>query len=380
MIDASFINKTLNDLVKINSVNPSLEQGGAGERDIGNYIHNALLSLGFDSTIETLAPKRVNIIGKRKGTGNGKSLMLNAHMDTVGVLGMADPFEAGIKDGRLYGRGAYDMKGSIASILGVAKAVSENNIQLSGDLILTFVADEEYESLGASELIKSISADACIVTEPTGLKICLGHRGFGVYEITTEGKIAHGGLHQEGIDANLKMGLVLNELNNLSKQITANNYHPLCGQASLHVPLINGGQSLFIYSGSCTIQVERRTLPGEKEQEVFDELKKILNDLEAQDKDFKATIKQIIWRNPHEIEKESVIVKTLAKSVGQFHTPEFIGHTWWEDSGLFGEAGIPTVIVGPKGGGIHQQVEWVELESLEILSEILLQTTVEFCK
>lgn len=379
MIDTPFITQTLVDLVRINSVNPALEENGKGENEIGTYIHTLLKKLNFDTAIDEIQPGRINVIGNWKGTGNGKSLILNAHMDTVGVAGMEQPFGATIKNRKLYGRGAYDMKGSIAAMLGVAKAVSEHKITLAGDLILTFVADEEYESIGASALIKKIKADACIVTEPTDLKVCLGHRGFGVYEITTHGKIAHGGLHKEGIDANLKMGKVLAQLDQLSKQLT-NKTHPLFGEASLHVPLIHGGQSLFIYSDKCTIQVERRTLPGEDEESVFDSLKNMINELTLHDKEFRATLQQKIWRNPYEIAADSPIVKMVSNSVQQFHPVEFIGHAWWEDSGLFGEAGIPTVIIGPKGGGIHQQDEWVDLDSVSMLSTILLDTTIHFCK
>jgi len=380
MVNNDFITTTLVDLVKINSVNPNLEKGGSGEIEIGTYIHNTLLTLGFHSTIATISDGRMNIVGKRAGASKGRSLILNAHMDTVGVKGMNDPFGATIKDGKLFGRGAYDMKGSIAAMLGVAKTISDQNIKLPGDLILTFVADEEYESIGTQALLKDISADACIVTEPTELKICLAHRGFGVYEITTHGLAAHGGLHKVGIDANLKMGKVLYELGQLSQRVTSAKKHQLCGEASLHVPLINGGQSLFIYANQCTINVERRTLPGEEESIVYQELRNILTQLHSEDKDFNATIKQLIWRNPYEIAKDSSIVKALSNSIGRANSVEYIGHTWWEDSGLFGQAGIPTVIIGPKGGGIHQQEEWVELNSVFELSTILLNTAINFCQ
>lgn len=380
MVNNDFITTTLVDLVKINSVNPDLEKGGPGEIEIGTYIHNTLLTLGFHSTIATISDGRMNIVGKRAGASKGRSLILNAHMDTVGVKGMNDPFGATIKDGKLFGRGAYDMKGSIAAMLGVAKTISDQNIKLPGDLILTFVADEEYESIGTQALLKDISADACIVTEPTELKICLAHRGFGVYEITTHGLAAHGGLHKVGIDANLKMGKVLYELGQLSQRVRSAKKHQLCGEASLHVPLINGGQSLFIYANQCTINVERRTLPGEEESIVYQELRNILTQLHSEDKDFNATIKQLIWRNPYEIAKDSSIVKALSNSIGRANSVEYIGHTWWEDSGLFGQAGIPTVIIGPKGGGIHQQEEWVELNSVFELSTILLNTAINFCQ
>jgi acetylornithine deacetylase len=176
------------------------------------------------------------------------------------------------------------------------------------------------------------------------------------------------------------MGKVLYELGQLSQRVTSAKKHQLCGEASLHVPLINGGQSLFIYANQCTINVERRTLPGEEESIVYQELRNILTQLHSEDKDFNATIKQLIWRNPYEIAKDSSIVKALSNSIGRANSVEYIGHTWWEDSGLFGQAGIPTVIIGSKGGGIHQQEEWVELNSVFELSTILLNTAINFCQ
>ena len=377
MVDSSFITSTLVDLVKINSVNPALEEGGPGEMALAKYIHQVLLSLGWEASLESIIDNRVNVVGKRKGTSNGRSLILNAHMDTVGVQGMDNPFGAVIKDGKLFGRGAYDMKGSIAAMLGVAKAIADTAMKLQGDLYLTFVADEEYESIGTEALLKRYKADACIVTEPTDLKVCLGHRGFGVFEINTYGKVAHGGLHREGVDANMKMGKLLHELNTLSQSLNQR-FHHLCGEASLHVPLISGGQSLFIYSDNCSIKVERRTLPGETLNQVKDEFQNIIDELAAQDNDFKADIKKLIWRNPYEVRKSSAIVETLCQNVPG--PVDFVGHTWWEDSGLFGEAGIETVIMGPIGGGIHQPVEWVELDSVVELAEILSKTAQRYCQ
>lgn len=380
MVDSGFVIQTLQDLVKINSVNPFLEPSGKGEREIGTYIHNCLLSLGFDSEIFNLGNNQVNVICRWEGTGNGKTLAMNAHMDTVGIEGMTEPFVGRIEGNQLFGRGAYDMKGSIAAMLGVAKQFATNKPSISGDLILTFVADEEYESVGTQELLKNFKADACIVTEPTDLKICLGHRGFGVYEITTFGKIAHGGLHREGVDANMMMGRVLHALDKLSIALSRTKTNPLCGEASLHVPIIQGGQSLFIYAGECKINVERRTIPGESKNDVYTELQGILDQLSNEDTKFSASLKNLIWRNPYEVKADAPIVKSLQRQMPKNSINDFIGHTWWEDSGLFGEAGIETVIIGPRGGGIHQPIEWVELDSVVELSKILYNTALDFCK
>lgn len=375
-VDSHFIKNTLIDLVRINSINPSLENNAQGERPIAEYISQQLRTLGWDTKAHTIRDHRLNVVGIRKGKGSGKSLMINAHTDTVGISGMDNPFAAKVEQGRLMGRGAYDMKGSIAAMLGVAKALTDLNETFQGDLILTFVADEEYESIGTEFLLHDYTADACIVTEPTDLRVCLGHRGFAVYEISTFGKTAHGGLHKEGIDANLKMGKVLSQLDHLSNDLSHRSHH-LFGEASLHVPLIKGGQSLFIYSNQCRINVERRTLPGESRETTRNELQKMLDTIREDDTSFRSELKELIWRNPYQIERDATIVGCLSDSLNK--PAEYIGHTWWEDSGLFGQAGIETVIFGPKGGGIHQVEEWVDLESVYELSGILLATARSYC-
>src|SRR6056297_4097893 len=179
MIDRAYTTQILQKLVQINSVNPGLDPEGPGEKEICDFIEQTLHDLEVQTERDEPAPGRVNVMGRIKGSGGGKSLMLNAHTDTVGVEGMDDPFSGKIEGDKLFGRGSYDMKGSIAAILGAAKALKDNGIKLKGDLILSFVADEEHESIGAQALVKNMTADAAIVTEPTDLHLCLAHRGFG---------------------------------------------------------------------------------------------------------------------------------------------------------------------------------------------------------
>ena len=382
MIDKQFTIGTLQKMVQINSVNPGLASDGKGELEIGTYIFSLLRDMKIDAKIDMLEPDRVNVTASIKGSGNGKSLILNAHMDTVGISGMNEPFSGRIEDGKLYGRGAYDMKGSIAAILAVAKAIQDKQISLGGDLILSFVADEEHESIGTKALVNKLKADAAIVTEPTDLDICIAHRGFGVYKITTTGKTAHGGNHMLGEDANLKMGLLLAELSNLVQALPREKKHPLCGAASMHVPLIEGGRSLFIYSHECSIHLERRTLPGETEDMVMGEIHKVIQRVQQSHRNFDAVVEPVIWRSPYEVGPVSPVVTGLREAAAAVlgRTPATIGHTWWEDSSLFGEAGIETVIIGPKGGGIHENTEWVETDSVVQLAEILHQTATRFCR
>ena len=188
------------------------------------------------------------------------------------------------------------MKGGIAAMLAVLKALSDANLKLNGDLVFSSVADEEYASIGTEALVKEYKTDAAIVTEPTDLDVCLVHRGFYVFNIETEGRAAHGSKYSEGIDANMYMGRIIAKLETLSKKLLKSKPHQLLGPPSLHIPLIKGGSELFIYSDKCEISVERRTLPGESHQKIVKEIADILSSLSHQDANFKAKFKTEIVR------------------------------------------------------------------------------------
>ena len=177
-IDEPFTVEVLQQLVRTNSVNPSLSPAGAGEADIARYTAGVLRDLGLDVQLHEPEPGRVSVVGRLRGTGGGRALMLNAHYDTVAVDEMADPFGGDIQDGNLFGRGAYDMKGSLAASIGAVKSIRDAGIQLRGDVLIAAVADEEYASLGTSDLVGRYKVDGAIVTEPTSLRICLAHKGF----------------------------------------------------------------------------------------------------------------------------------------------------------------------------------------------------------
>jgi len=381
MIDEQYTIDILQKLVRINSVNPSLESEGPGELEIAEFIHEELKRLGIPSELEMLAPKRANVTAILKGKEGGKSLMINAHMDTVGVAGMVDPFSGDVVDGKLYGRGSYDMKGSVAAMIGVAESFISHPEEMKGDLMLSFVADEEYESIGAQAFVEKYKPDAAIVTEPTDLGVCLAHRGFAVFKITTHGKTAHGGNHKIGVDANTSMGLLLSKIHQLSKRLPHEKTHALCGEASIHVPLIEGGRSLFIYAHECSIHLERRLIPGETSDQIMKEIEGMLEEIKREEPAFKADLELIIWRSPYEIEEGAPIVQHLmgaAKRISGYDH-KIMGHSWWEDSAIFGDAGIETVIMGPAGAGIHEDVECVDVSSVVKLALILRSTALSYC-
>jgi len=380
--DHDFTLKTLVDLVRINSINPVLSSSGKGERELGTYLANLLDSLGLDVQSYEIKPGRINVVGTLKGNGNGRSLLLNAHMDTVGVEGMTiDPFGAEIRDGRLYGRGSQDMKGSLAAMIGAVKALVDCNIELEGDLIITAVADEEHASIGTDDLVKHVTADAAIVTEPTNLTLCRAHRGFIWYDVETFGKAAHGSRFQEGIDANMRMGRFLAELDALEKELRQRQPHPLVGPPSLHAARLAGGSEVSIYAAHCLLQIERRTCPGETEDQATAEIQAIINRLSKEDSTFKATVRAAFQRSPFEIGKNAEIVQILESVIADRNgkIPTHTGQTFWTDAAILADAGIETVLIGPTGAGLHSEIEWVEIQSVMDLAQILAETSIRYC-
>jgi len=381
IIDRNFLLQTLTDLLRINSINPSLSTSGQGEYEIATYVAKILNDLELDTAIHEIKPGRFNVVGILRGRGGGRSLILNAHTDTVGVEGMTEPFSANIRDGKLYGRGSQDMKGSLAAMIAASKAIIEGGFSLAGDLLITAVADEEYASMGTEDVVKRYKADAAIVTEPTDLRICLAHRGFIWYEVNTFGRAAHGSRFEEGIDANMLMGRFLSKLSDLERELRTRPSHSLAGPPSLHAAKIQGGSELSIYAAQCNLHIERRTTPGEIESQVTRELQDIIDLLAAEDPNFKATLKPYFQREPFEASSDLSIVKILEKAASNRlgKTPKHSGQTFWTDAALFSEAGMDTVLIGPVGEGLHSAEEWVDLNSVEDLAYILADTAVQYC-
>jgi acetylornithine deacetylase/succinyl-diaminopimelate desuccinylase family protein len=375
----SEITELLRQLVAIDSINPDLVPGSAGEEKIARFIADWLERAGLEVVWEEPAPRRPNVIGIARGAGGGKSLLLNAHMDTVGITGMERPHDPFIKDNRLYGRGAYDMKGGLAAIMATGAAVKKRT--LPGDVIITAVADEEFASIGTASIVKNWHADAAIVTEPTELNICTAHKGFVWLDFETEGIAAHGSRPDLGIDAIVKMGKVLVSIEELNRLLCSAPSHRLLGSGSVHASLIQGGQELSSYPNHCFLSAERRTVPGETLQKVEAEMTGILEQIASSDHTFKASITATLTREPFETSLDEPIVRTLLRKTSTIlgHEPIEIGHTGWMDSALLSSAGIPTVVFGPGGEGAHAVVEWSNLEHVDRCVEILTAVAEEFC-
>ncbi|HUQ87487.1 MAG TPA: M20/M25/M40 family metallo-hydrolase, partial [Vicinamibacterales bacterium] len=335
----------LKDLIAVDSVNPSLVPGAAGEASVARTIAEAMRGMGLSVETQDVAPGRPNVVGTLEGRMPGRSLMFCGHIDTVGVSGMKAPFDPVERDGKIYGRGSQDMKSGVAAMIDVARVVSESGGLAAGKIVIACVVDEEHASIGADALVTRWRADAAVVTEPTDLQVAIAHKGFEWVEIETEGRAAHGSRPREGRDAIRSMGRVLNGLDTLDKQLQSRPPHALLGTASLHASLIEGGRELSSYPDRCHLQMERRTIPGEMPGAAGREVDDLLTRLRSEDPEFKAASKVMFARSPYEIAADHELPKAMLRSTG--NSASAIGMSFWTDAAVLGDAGIPSILYGP---------------------------------
>lgn len=362
-------------LVRTPSVNPTLAPGeGTGELEIAKAACAWFADRKIEAWVEEIEPSRANAVA-RIGGGHGPSLVFCAHLDTVSTAGMTiPPFEPRVEGNRIYGRGSYDMKGGAASLMGaVAKLAQEN---LNGTIWVALVADEEYASIGAQHFVANHKADACVVTEPSEGQLILAHKGFVWAEITTEGHAAHGSRWDLGVSAIGKMGRIIAALEEFDRTELRARKHPLVGPASQHCAIIQGGTGLTTYSPSCTLQVERRTLPGETPQQAMDDIRAAIARSGEQ-----AQVRMILERSPLVCPRDAKIATAVRESAKQIcgAEPKEAGVQYWMDAAIFAAAGMETVNYGGTGDGAHQNVEWADLDSVVSCAHVLAETGRRYC-
>jgi len=369
----------LKDLVGVDSVNPSLVLDATGEQHIARVLTTAIQGgIGLRVREQIVAPGRPNIVAELEGAAPGRSLMFCGHTDTVGVAGMAQPFSGEERDGRIYGRGSQDMKGGIAAMVDAARVIVESGGLAAGKLIIACVVDEEHASIGADALVTKWRADGAVVTEPTDLQVAVAHKGFEWVEIETEGRAAHGSRPREGRDAIRYMGRVLNGLDAIDRQLQSRPAHTLLGTASLHASLIEGGRELSSYPDRCHLQMERRTLPGEAPGSGAREVDDLLAKLRGEDPDFKAASKGMFARSPYELASDHALPQAMLRAAGSSLAP--IGMSFWTDAAILGEAGIPSILFGPMGAGLHSTEEWVNIQSVLKCRDALVELARDWCR
>jgi acetylornithine deacetylase len=370
----------LRDLVAIDSVNPSLSPRARGEADVARRIAGELESIGLHVEIADAAPGRPNVVGVLDGRAPGRSLMFCGHTDTVGVSGMRQPFTPEIRDGRLYGRGAQDMKGGVAAMIGAVRRIVESGGLAQGRVIVAAVVDEEHASVGAEALVTKWRSDSAVVTEPTGLEVAVAHKGFQWIALETHGRAAHGSRPRDGRDAILRMGRVLARLESLDRRLQQGPSHPLLGTASMHASLIEGGHELSSYPARAALQYERRTLPGEPSDIARVEADALLAELRREDPEFEAEARLVFGRDAYEIDPDSQLPALLtdaARAAGC--AASIAGMTFWTDAAILGAAGIPSVLFGPGGAGLHSIEEYVILEDVLRCRDALANLARSWC-
>jgi acetylornithine deacetylase len=361
----------LSKLIRINSVNASLANG-PGEQELAVFIENHLRELRLDPVVHFAVAGRPNVVVVVPGEKRERSLLINGHLDTVGVEGMQEPFVLKREGDRLYGRGAYDMKGGLCVMLMLARYFSRRPPPL--DVVLAFVADEEDKSIGMEVLLQkwmpafSSRPLGAIFLEPTEMEIGVAHKGFVWYELEIIGRAAHGSRPEEGVDAILPLRLALQELAAIQNELSRGRHDPLLGPATLHAGVVTGGTAVSVIPAHARLEWERRTLPDESAEKMNMEFERILNAVRNTTGEHRVSGRTMFARPGHQVAKDAQIVKCLREaSPGSRLT----GLPFWTDAALSSQAGIPSVLFGPAGHGAHAADEWVSLASLQKVYEAL---------
>lgn len=364
-------------LVACDSTNPDLSPGGVGEGAVGELIAGRLRAAGMEVEMVEVRPGRPNVIGRLRGSGGGRTLMLCGHTDVVSAH--PDGFDPRIQDGRLYGRGSVDMKGGLAAAIVAAENLASGP-PLAGDILVAAIIDEEWVSLGAESLVETHRADGAILAEQSDLDLVVEHGGFAWFEVTSEGVEAAGIDPDRGVDAITLLAPVLEGIAALDAEL-ATRPAPEYGRPSVHASTISGGSQFPAYPTSCVLGIERCTVAGETVADARAEVDALLDAARAADPRFTATTKLVVGREPVKLDSDGPLVQTLEAEITRHRrvAPRHLGDMGWADSGLLVEAGIPCVIFGPAGAGCHTAEEYVEVDSLVACAEIIEAAARSFC-
>ena len=366
-------------LVAIDSVNPSLVLGAAGESEIAEFISRWAEDNGLEAELLEATPGRPSVLVCARGSGGGRTLLLCGHTDTVNVDGMDAPHTPAREGDRLYGRGAYDMKSGLAATLVAAREAAAQGLR--GDVVVACVADEEHSSVGVQEALRHVQADAAIVTEPTELEVVVEHKGFVWGEIVIDGVAAHGSRPHLGVDAIVKAAPVLAGIAALDARLAADTPHPTLGRGSVHAGTIGGGVEPSSYPARCVITIERRTLPGETGRTLVAEIERLLDEARVSDPDLSASFDTTLVREPFTVDPDHEIVRATRDAAEAVlgATPPLVGAGFWADAAFIAGAGIPTVMFGPAGEGAHAAREWVSMSSADAVADALARVATKIC-
>lgn len=362
------------------------------EKQVLDFICAFFEKHGIDYRKQPVEGERYNVIATYPGRGDGKSLLLNGHVDTVPAYEMEfAPFEAFLADGYIHGRGAVDMKGAVAAMMLALVVCKRANLPLAGDLIVTAVVGEEGRSEGTEALVlEGLKADGAIVGEPSCFDYAIGHRGLEWIEITVYGKIAHSGVAEQGVNAIAKMSHLISALESELGPKLKERFHPFTGPSILNYGRIVGGTQPSTVADTCTVQIDRRYVPSETLEQVIGEIQEVIDRLAAEDPAFHAKMALMesnamkhLSHVPMMTAHDHAIIASLTRSVERVtgRTPGMSTRRGWTDGGLLSHyLGIPTVICGP--GDIsysHSKNERIAVQQLVQAVEIYVETAIRFC-
>lgn len=375
-VDEAEVLDLLADLVRTPSVNPSLDATGTGEAAVAAAVVAWATAMDLDVMEVGADPARPNVlVSSRAEAGDGPTIVVCGHLDTVGTDGR--PIDARREGDRLYGRGAYDMKAGLVAALFACREAARRG--LAARVVVAAVADEEHASLGMQEVLDHLdpaSIDAAIVTEPTELVVAIAHKGFVWARIEVAGVAAHGSRPELGRDAIMGLGPILTHLAALDREL-ATRPHPLLGPGSVHASKVAGGRDWATIPEHATLDVERRTLPGESVAVVERDLQRVLDRARHDDPDLEATVETVLVREPLHTPADDFLVTAVQGGaddvMGRSGTPG--GVSYWADAAMLSAAGIPTVLFGPDGDGAHAEVEWVSIAGTMTTIDVLVAAT-----
>jgi acetylornithine deacetylase len=354
----------LAELVGIDSVNPGLVPGAAGERRIVEHLRIRLASAGFTTTVVPAAghPDRPSLVAVPPGPSDAPTVVLNGHLDTVGVIGMAAPFTPRIEGDRLWGRGAADMKGGVAAIVTAA----EHLVAIGAPVrpVLALVADEEDASAGSQAVISAlprlgVRPDACLIAEPTDLAPSRSLRGFAVVRVTLTGRAAHSSMAEQGVNAITHLGRLLHAVDQRAAALRA-------AGADLMVTVVRGGESPFVVPEHAECLVELRTTPDRPSAEAAEEVRSLL------EPEWQAEAELIAHRDGWRLDAAGPAAVLAGRLGAQLGTAATFDAPYWMEASLWQQV-CPTVVCGPSGGGLHAVDEWVDLRQVRAFTTALVR-------
>ena len=362
-------------LVAFDSVNPGLVPGAVGEGPIAQFVADRLSGSGFEvRLVPALSdPRRMSVIAVRDGSRPGRTVVLNGHLDTVGVEGMAEPFTARIDGDRMFGRGTSDMKGGVAGLVIAAEQLVAAGAP--GRLVLALVADEEDAGLGAAAVLESIGgtsgvrADVCLVAEPTWLDLAVAHRGYAVVRVGLQGRAAHSSQPEQGVDVLAPLGGLLVAVAERNRALRQAFPHPLLAHGSLMSTVARGGSAPFTVAAQAEALIERRTLPGEPATAPLSEVRELVDAVTAGAPGLGSTVELMLARDAWQADDSGPAAELMdllaaALPAAGAAPPARTGAPYWMESALWQASGVPAVVCGPAGGGLHAVDEWVDLAQL----------------